>query len=89
MSQDRHNEGVVLEALSELRQYLSDRLAPLRVTGSLTVLTRVPPQRVAAEIGSWAKAQQGVGGLPLTDYYFHGLRKVHIVGEFRLLPPPL
>jgi hypothetical protein len=80
---------VVQEALTELGQYLSDNLPPLMVADSLTVLTRVPPHQVAGEIAAWATSQQAAGGLPLTDYYYHGLRKVHLVGEFRLLPPSL
>ncbi|MCG6928801.1 MAG: DUF4388 domain-containing protein [Acidobacteria bacterium] len=77
------------EALTELGQYLSDSLPPLMVADSLTVLTRVPSHQVAAEIASWASGQQSAGGLPLTDYYYHGLRKVQLVGEFRLVPPSL
>ena len=80
---------MVQEALTELGQYLSDNLPPLMVADSLTVLTRVPSHQVAAEIASWATGQQSAGGLPLTDYYYHGLRKVQLVGEFRLVPPSL
>ena len=89
LAPDPPSDAVVQEALTELGQYLSDSLAPLMVADSLTVLTRVPPHKVAAEIGIWAAAQHTNGGFGLTDYYFHGLRKVHIVGEFRLLPPAL
>ena len=81
--------SLVQEALTELGQYLSDSLPPLMVADSLTVLSRVPPHQVAAEIASWATSQQTAGGLPLTDYYYHGLRKVQLVGEFRLVPPSL
>jgi hypothetical protein len=80
---------VIQEALTELGQYLSDNLPPLMVADSLTVLTRVPPHQVAAELASWASAQQSAGGLPLNDYYFHGLRKVQLIGEFGLVPPSL
>jgi hypothetical protein len=82
-------QSVVQEALVELGQYLSDNLPPLMVADSLTVLTRVPPHHVAAEIAAWATGQQSAGGLPLADYYYHGLRKVQLVGEFRLVPPSL
>jgi hypothetical protein len=36
------------EALYELQQYLSDRLAPLMVADSLGLLLALPPQLVAA-----------------------------------------
>ena len=37
------------EALYELQQYLSDRLAPLMVADSLGMLVTLPPQLTAAE----------------------------------------
>jgi hypothetical protein len=83
------SEPVVCDALGELDQYLSDRLAPLMITESMTVLARVPVERVARQVHTWAEAQRAASGLPLPDYLFHALRKVQIVGEFRLLPPSL
>ena len=82
-------EPVVADALGELDQYLSDRLAPLMIAESMTVLARVPVERVAHQVHTWAEAQRTASGLPLADYLFHALRKVQIVGEFRLLPPSL
>lgn len=82
-------EPVVAEALSELGQYLSDQFAPLMVADSMTVLTRVPAERVAEQIEAWAQGQRAASGLPIADYLFHGLRKVQIVGEFGLVPPSL
>jgi hypothetical protein len=82
-------EPVVVDALDELDQYLSDRLAPLMIAESMTVLARVPVERVARQVHGWAAAQRAASGLPLADYLFHALRKVQIVGEFRLLPPSL
>jgi hypothetical protein len=82
-------EPVVADALGELDQYLSDRLAPLMIAEAMTVLARVPVDRVARQVHGWAEAQRAASGLPLADYLFHALRKVQIVGEFRLLPPSL
>lgn len=82
-------EPAVAEALSELGQYLSDQFAPLMVADSVTVLTHVPAERVADQIEAWAEGQRAGSGLPVTDYLFHGLRKVQIVGEFGLVPPSL
>ncbi len=82
-------EPVVVDALGELDQYLSDRLAPLMIAESMTVLARVPVDRVARQVHTWAAAQRAASSLPLADYLFHALRKVQIVGEFRLLPPSL
>ena len=76
------------EALYELQQYLSDRLAPLMVADSLGMLVTLPPPVVAAEIQSWISAQyHGAGAqVPISDYLFHALRKIHAVGDFRLIP---
>jgi len=77
------------EALHELQQYLSDRLAPLMVADSLGMLLSRPPQLVAAEIQAWISSQyQGSGAqVPVSDYLFHALRKIHVVGgDFHLIP---
>ena len=76
------------EALYELQQYLSDRLAPLMVADSLGMLVTLPPHLAAAEIQAWISAQyHGAGAkVPVSDYLFHALRKIHVVGDFRLIP---
>ena len=78
----------IKEALYELQQYLSDRLAPLMVADSLGMLVALPPELVAAEIQTWISAQyRGAGAqVPISDYLFHALRKIHEVGDFRLIP---
>jgi len=76
------------EALYELQQYLSDRLAPLMVADSLGMLVAQPPQLVAAEIQAWIAGQyQGTGEqVPISDYLFHVVRKIHVIGDFHLIP---
>jgi uncharacterized protein DUF4388 len=78
----------VKEALYELQQYLSDRLAPLMVADSLGMLATLPPELTAAEIQTWIAAQyHGAGAqVPISDYLFHALRKIHVVGDFSLVP---
>jgi uncharacterized protein DUF4388 len=78
----------VKEALYELQQYLSDRLAPLMVADSLGMLATLPPELTAAEIQTWISAQyHGTGAqVPISDYLFHALRKIHVVGDFALVP---
>ncbi len=89
MNQPVIPDSVVAEALGELDQYLSDRVAPLMVSEAMTVLARAPIRRVAKEVERWAAAQRTASALPISDYFFHALRKVQIVGEFRLVPPSL
>jgi hypothetical protein len=45
------------EALDELRQYLSDRLAPLMAMGSITLLLGLSARVMADEMASWSGAQ--------------------------------
>lgn len=77
----------VREALTELQQYLSDVLPPLVVAESVNFLIKHPPQLVAASLHGWTSAQYRTGGsVPISDYLYHAIKKVHLIGEFRLVP---
>jgi hypothetical protein len=77
----------VREALSELELYLSDTLPPLVVAGSAELLLRYPPPLVAATIRSWTSSQFGKGSdVPISDYLFHAMKKIHMLGVFKLVP---
>ena len=77
------------EALLELQQYLSDSVPPLVVADSVQLLMKYPPQALIPTIRGWMAAQyRGASGssVPLSDYLFHALKKIHMMGEFRLVP---
>ena len=78
----------VREALLELGQYLSDALPPMMVAGAIELLAGQPPALAAEEIRAWTAAQyQGRNaGLPISDYLFHALRKIHLLEELKLVP---
>jgi hypothetical protein len=76
----------VREALTELELYLSDTLPPLVVAGSAELLLKYPPDLVAGSIRSWTSAQFAKGGESVSDYLFHAVKKIHMLGEFRLVP---
>jgi serine/threonine-protein kinase len=80
---DTHPE--LREALLEIEQYLADRLPPLMVTDSVTRVMNAAPEAVAAEIFAWAWRQAEVQAVPLADLAFHAFRKLHLMGEFRLV----
>lgn len=80
------HDPVVSEAIEQIRQYLSDRLAPLMVAESVTALVGVSAAPVAREIHAWASLQKGTAGLGLADFLFHGLRKILVMGELNLVP---
>ena len=76
------------EALYELRQYLSDRLAPLMAMDSISLLLGLPARVMADEMAAWSGAQAQIQGprVPFSDYLFHAVRKVHLMDEFHLIP---
>jgi hypothetical protein len=73
------------EALDELQQYFSDRLAPLMVADAMEVLLRYPASALAFEVRAWSAAQTA-SGLPIADLYYHAAKKVALMGEFNLAP---
>ncbi|MEP6993184.1 MAG: DUF4388 domain-containing protein [Acidobacteriota bacterium] len=76
------------EALLELQQYLSDSVPPLVVADSVQLLMKYPPQALIPTIRAWTAAQyRGASGssVPLSDYLFHAIKKIHMMGEFRLV----
>ena len=77
------------EAILELQQYLSDALPPLVVADSIQLLLKYPAEAVLPTIRAWTAAQYrgGAGGrLPVSDYLFHALKKIHMMSEFKLVP---
>ncbi len=77
----------VEEALGDLRQYLSDVIAPLIFANSLNILLSRPPLMVAEEIQSWTTDQTRRSGsaVPLSDFLYHAMRKLYVVGEYKLV----
>ncbi len=77
------------EALVELHQYLSDAVAPLIVADSVQLLMKYSPEVVANAIRAWTGAQyrRGAGAaVPVSDYLYHTLKKIHMMAEFNLVP---
>jgi Domain of unknown function (DUF4388) len=77
------------EALVELQQYLSDALPPLTVADSIQLLLKYPPDAVANAIRAWTGAQYRRGNaapVPVSDYLYHTLKKIHMMAEFHLVP---
>ncbi len=75
------------EALEELQQYLSDTLPPLVVADSIGLLLRYPPELMASNMHAWTASQYKMAAeIPLSDYLFHAVKKIHLMGEFHLVP---
>ena len=78
----------VKEALVELQRYLSDSLAPLMVADSVNLLLDYPASLVATEVQAWTVAQyRGRGqNVPIADYLYHAVEKLHAMGQYELVP---
>ncbi len=77
------------EALLEFQQYLSDAVPPLVVADSVQLLIKYPPDLILPSIRAWTAAQYrgGAGStVPISDYLFHAVKKIHMMGEFKLVP---
>ncbi len=77
----------VREAIEELELYLSDILPPLVVADAFKVLLKYPPELTASSIQSWTGSQLRAGSpIRLSDYIFFAVKKVFLIGQFRLVP---
>ncbi|HEY3350884.1 MAG TPA: DUF4388 domain-containing protein [Thermoanaerobaculia bacterium] len=76
------------EALLELQCYLSDSLAPLMVAESINLLLDQPAAIAATEVQAWTIAQfRGRGqNVPISDYLYHAVEKLHAMGQYELVP---
>ena len=77
----------VREALHEFHQYLSDQLAPLLASDAMSVLLECPPSLMGSIIQNWLRAQLSAqkDAVPISDYLFHAISKVHAFGELNLV----
>src|ERR1700730_15576739 len=77
----------VREAIDELQMYLSDTLPPLVVADSIKLLLDYPVALVARNIHAWTTAQyRGGADVPVSDYLFHAVKKIQLMGAFHLAP---
>lgn len=77
----------VIEAVEELKLYLSDILPPLVVSDAFKLLIQFPPSFVASRLQEWISSQYRPGaGISLSDYALYAMRKVNMMGEFHLVP---
>jgi hypothetical protein len=87
MSDITENQEVA-SALDELQQYLSDRVAPLMVMDSIATLVNQSPEIVASAVHSWATIQSRIDrGSAFSDFLYHAMVKIHMMQEYKLLPP--
>jgi serine/threonine protein kinase len=74
------------EAMREIHEYLADKTPPLMVADSVALVLNAPPEGVASDLYAWAERQRETQReVALADLVFHALRKLHLIGEFKLV----
>ncbi|MBM3791916.1 MAG: hypothetical protein FJW35_16410, partial [Acidobacteria bacterium] len=75
------------EALATYRRYLDDSIPPLEAVESVSILLSRPAGFMVEEIAGWAAAQhrEGGQGAPISDLFFHSLKKLQLMSELRLV----
>ncbi len=81
--------GEVRGAVEELQAYLSDMVAPLLVADSVELLLGQTPELGVEALRSWVASQARAQGPSSTlgDFLYHAIKKVHHLGELKLVPP--
>jgi uncharacterized protein DUF4388 len=84
---EHEEEPAVRSALYELQRYLSDETAPMMAADSVELLLKMPPAIVASGVQGWVTAQYSGPGasVPVSDYIFHSLKRIHTLSELELL----
>jgi uncharacterized protein DUF4388 len=72
------------EAIADLHDYFSDRKAPLMVADAVVLLLRYPAKLLASQIQAWMAAQALQA--PVSDYLYHGAKKIALMGDLNLVP---
>ncbi len=86
LSEAADTDPSIKEAVREIHEYLADKTPPLMVADSVSLVLNAAPDAVAADLYAWAERQRETQReVPLTDLAFHALRKLHLIGEFKLV----
>src|SRR5262249_48359962 len=77
----------VREAVDELLLYFSDVLPPLVAADSFKLLLKCPAGLMSTNIQGWTASRYRAGsGIRVSDYIFYAVKKIYLIGEFRLVP---
>jgi hypothetical protein len=75
------------EALGALQHFLSDSIPPMIFAESVEDVFNLPVRNTAGAILAWVAGQSQVGGAVTTsDYLFHAVKKLNLLGELELVP---
>ena len=88
LSEAPGTDPAIKEAIRDIYDYLADKTPPLMVAESVALVMSGTPDGVAADLHAWAQRQrESQPDVHLADLAFHALRKLHLIGEFKLVDP--
>jgi hypothetical protein len=75
--------------LDLIARYLSDEIAPMIFLDAVDDLLEAPPPVVGLAVRGWLVSQlRGAPGVAISDYLYHAVKKLHLLGELELVPAP-
>ncbi len=75
--------------LDLIARYLSDEIAPMIFLDAIDDLLQSPPQIIGLAVRGWLVSQlRGAPGVAVSDYLYHAIKKLHLLGELELVPAP-
>ena len=72
-------------ALFDLQRYLLDQIPPITAWDSIETLMEQPPELFMRQIHAWIVEQSRLQKAPISDFLFHALKKVFLIGELKLI----
>jgi hypothetical protein len=72
-------------ALFDLQRYLLDQIPPITAWDSIETLMEQPPELFMRQVHAWIVEQGRLQAAPVSDFIFHALKKVFMVGELKLI----
>src|SRR5205085_3406793 len=72
-------------ALFDLQRYLLDQIPPITAWDSIEMLMQQPPELFMRQVHAWVVEQGRLQPAPVSDFLFHALKKVFMVGELKLI----
>ncbi len=80
--------GELQAALFDLQRYLLDQIPPLTASDAIETLMAQPPELLMRQVHSWAIEQSRHHAAALSDFLFHAVRKVYLMGMLKLVERP-
>src|SRR5689334_11551991 len=75
----------VQNAVFDVQRYLLDQIPPLTASDAIETLMAQPPELLMKQIDTWAVEQGRLQDATRSDFLFHALRKVYVIGTLKLI----